>query len=94
LIYSPFPTITRQHISAELKKVALHLAVVREYKYKKTQKITGISERKTRHVPVAVYEGFINAQEMSKKGLEGGSPWMVPLDSQRAWLDISVDDLV
>jgi hypothetical protein len=40
----------RQHISAELKKVALRLAVVRGYKYKKIRKITGISERTTQHV--------------------------------------------
>ena len=32
----------------ELKKVALHLALVKGYKYKKIRKITGISERSTR----------------------------------------------
>jgi transposase len=40
----------RRHISAELKKVALRLAVVRGYKYKKIRKITGISERTTQRV--------------------------------------------
>ena len=39
-----------RHISAELKRVALHLAVVKGYKYKKIQRITGISERKTQCV--------------------------------------------
>jgi len=37
----------RWHISVELKKMALHLAIVKGYKYKKIQSITGISERTT-----------------------------------------------
>ena len=52
-----FPA-THNHRETELKKVALRLAVVREYKYKKVRKITGIIERKP-----SVYELFIDAQE-------------------------------
>ena len=37
----------RQHISVELKTVTLCLALVKEYKYKKIWKITGISKRST-----------------------------------------------
>ena len=46
----------QQHISAELKKVALRLAVVKEYKYKKIWAITGISERTTQRLR-ALYHG-------------------------------------
>ena len=38
----------RRHISVELKKVALRLALVKGYKYKKIRKIMRISERSTR----------------------------------------------
>ena len=44
------PHHVRRHISAELKKVALHLAVVKGYKYKKIRRITWISERTTQCV--------------------------------------------
>ena len=40
----------RRHISADIKKLALHLALVRGYKYKKIQEITGISERSIGHI--------------------------------------------
>ena len=39
------PYQMRRHISAELKKVALRLAIVKGFKYKKIWKITGISEQ-------------------------------------------------
>jgi transposase len=45
----------RQHISVELKKVALRLAVVKGYKYKEIRKITGISEQSTEHL-CALYQ--------------------------------------
>jgi len=47
---SGFFSHMRRHISVELKRVALRLALVRRYKYKRIRQITGISERTTQRI--------------------------------------------
>jgi metal-sulfur cluster biosynthetic enzyme len=40
----------RRHISVEIKRQVLRLAVVRGYKYKKVRELTGVNERTTKHL--------------------------------------------
>ena len=71
------PYQMRRHISAELKKVALRLAVVKGYKYKKIRKITGISERSIqrlvalhRHTGVVVRKRMVDGRPRILNGFE------------------------
>jgi hypothetical protein len=40
----------RRHISVEIKRQVLRLAVVRGYKYKRIRELTGVSERTTKRI--------------------------------------------
>jgi hypothetical protein len=59
----------RRHISAEIKRQVLRLAVVRSYKYKKVRELTGVSERTTKRL-CALHQRI--GDVVKKRTVDGG----------------------